>query len=189
VSASPVASAASAAVRWLPGLLLAVAGCEGDRELRRMQAEVNRAASELVVQDAQARRDWLRLQEQLEAERSRLAGQRYRDPILAQAILQIGGLALSLLPLMVITRLLWRPVDDPADDPADRPGDELVFDELLGYWLPLLPGPADAGHGESAGGPTGGRYEDKCGGQWPPRGGRPSDLNALIEQRLDRYGE
>jgi hypothetical protein len=183
----------SAAVRWLPGLLLAVVGCEGDRELRRMQAEVNRAASELVVQDAQARRDWLRLQEQLEAERSRLAGQRYRDPILAQAILQIGGLTLCLLPLVVIARLLWRPLADPAEQPGDRPGDELVFDELLGYWLPLLPGPADAGHGESAGGPAGGpaggRYEGKCGGQWPPRGGRPSDLNALIEQRLDRCGE
>jgi hypothetical protein len=169
----------------LAGLLLAVAGCEGDRELRRMQAEVNRAASELVVQDAQARRDWLRLQEQLAAERSRLAGQRYRDPIVAQAILQIGGLTLCLLPLVVIARLLWRPVDDPADRLASHPGDQPVFDELLGYWLPLLPGPADGCDGESAGGSAGG----PCGGKCPPHGGRPSDLNALIEQRLDRYGD
>jgi len=101
-----------------------------------MQAEVNRAATELVRQDAEARREWMAIQTGLDHERRQLVTQGRRDPIIAQAILQIGGLGLCLLPLWVIVRLLRR--DDA--DPVLQPVDELTMDELLNQGELLLRG-------------------------------------------------
>ena len=107
--------------------LLAAVGCGGDRELTRMQGEVTHAASELVVQDAAARRDIIRMHEALDEERRLLAERERQDPIIAEAIQYIGALLLCLLPLVVIAKLLWR---------SESPGEvtvlnELVIDELL----------------------------------------------------------
>jgi hypothetical protein len=154
------------------GLLLLVSiGCRRDKELTKMQAEVNRAATELVIQDAQARREWMEAQQRLDEDRRQLAKEQRRDPIIAQAILQIGGMGLCLLPLWLIARLLWR--SEP--DPVFRPIDDMVLDELIGHSTPLLPccerdQPADASPDQ------------------PQRSGpliTHRDLNALIDDRLE----
>lgn len=134
-----------------------------------MQAEVNQAATELVRQEAEARRQWMQTQQRLDSDRRdleqsrrQLADERrtfllqaHRDPIVAQAILQIGGITLCLLPLLVTVRLLRRGDDDPVLPPLD----ELMLNELIDLETPLLPGPLEP---------------------------RPRDLNALIEQRLSQ---
>lgn len=108
-------------------LLIAIAGCDGDQQeiarLARQQLEqqaaqndavlrqsqqLTQAAQDLVEADAQARREVIHLQEQLqsdsarerqsldrqrdelEAERRQLARDRHREPILAAAILHAG---------------------------------------------------------------------------------------------------
>jgi hypothetical protein len=148
-------------------LLVAVAGCRRDRELIQMQAEVNHAATELVLQEAEARRQWMAMQARLDEERRELAKQQRRDPIIAQAILQIGGIALCLLPLLVLLRLFKRAESGPVFHPID----ETVLDELLGQVVPLLPGPDCGPDPES---PS------------APRLGHCRDLNALIDERMSR---
>jgi hypothetical protein len=161
--------------------LLPVIGCR-DKELTKMQAEVNRAATELVRQDTEARREWMVIQSGLDTERRRLATQGRRDPIIAQAILQIGGIGLCLLPLWVIVRLLRRDVADPVLQPID----ELTMDELLsqGELLSqrsLLPGPDHPHPPGNEPGPT----------PRPTPGNRlvAPDLDTLIDARLRRRGE
>ncbi|HBJ37315.1 MAG TPA: hypothetical protein DDZ51_21695 [Planctomycetaceae bacterium] len=157
------------------GPLLVSTGCGRDRELTRMQGEVNRAATELVIQDAQARREWMEAQQRLDEDRRQLAKEQRRDPIIAQAILQIGGLGLCLLPLWLIARLLKRSETDPVFHPID----DMVFDELIGHSTPLLPcyerdQPPDASPGQ------------------PQRSGpliAHRDLNALIDDRLEHRRE
>lgn len=152
-----------------------VSGCQHDRELTRMQAEVNRAATDLVIQDAEARRQWMLVQKQLDGDRRQLANERRRDPIIAQAILQIGGMGLCLLPLWLIARLLQRAEADPVFPPLD----DRVFDELIGHHAALLPGnERDPPPGNSSVCPPG------CG---PARA--PSDLGALIDDRLRQCRE
>jgi hypothetical protein len=152
-----------------------VTGCQHDRELTRMQAEVNRAATDLVIQDAEARRQWMVIQKQLDGDRRQLANERRRDPIIAQAILQIGGMGLCLLPLWLIARLLQRVESDPVLPPlGDRLLDDRLFDELIGHHAALLPGhDRDPPPGSSSVCPP---------GSGPARG--PSDLGALIDDRL-----
>ena len=116
-------------------LVLASAGCRRDQELTRMQAEVNRAATELVIQDAEARREWMQVQKRLDADRRQLAKEQRRDPIIAQAILQIGGIALCLLPLWLIVLLLRRSENDPVFHCVD----DTVLNELIGHSPALLP--------------------------------------------------
>jgi hypothetical protein len=171
------------------GPLLVSTGCGRDRELTRMQGEVNRAATELVIQDAQARREWmeaqqrldedrrqsLELRQRLDEDRRQLAKEQRRDPIIAQAILQIGGFGLCLLPLWLIARLLKRSETDPVFHPID----DMVFDELIGHSTPLLP------HYERD------QQPDASPGQ-PQRGGpliTHRDLNALIDDRLEHRRE
>lgn len=108
--------------------MLALIGCGGSGgELTQMQADVTHAASELVVQDATARREIIRMQEALDEERRLLAQRERQDPIIAAAIQYIGALLLCLLPLMVIAKLFWRS-ESPAEVSALN---ELVVDELL----------------------------------------------------------
>ncbi len=116
-------------------LMLTTTGCQQDRELTRMQAEVNRAATELVIQDAEARREWMRVQQRLDADRRQLAKEQRRDPIIAQAILQIGGIALCLLPLWLIVLLLRHSQNEPVFHCAD----DTLLDELIGHVPPDLP--------------------------------------------------
>ena len=142
-------------------LLLASVGCRRDKELTQMQAEVNRAATELVIQDAEARRQWMEAQKLLDADRRQLAREQRRDPIIAQAILHVGGIALCLLPLWLIARLLRRSESDPVFYPID----DMVFDELIGHAPPgITPDPPQ---------PSGLKLAHR-------------DLNALIDDRLSR---
>ena len=164
-------------------LVLASAGCRQDKELTRMQAEVNRAATELVIQDAEARREWMQVQKRLDADRRQLTIEQRRDPIIAQAILQIGGIALCLLPLWLIVLLLRRSENDPVFHCAD----DTVLNELIGHSPALLPSyqqeqPPDA-------------FPDVP-PDLPPSPPQPNglkiahrDLNALIDDRLSRRRE
>ena len=166
---------------WLAFLLVSVdTGCQHDRELTRMQAEVNRAATDLVIQDAEARRQWMLVQKQLDGDRRQLANERRRDPIIAQAILQIGGMGLCLLPLWLIARLLKQAEADPVFPPlGDRLLDNRLFDELLGHHAALLPvKELDPPPGNSSVCPP---------GSGPARG--PADLGALIDDRLRQRRE
>jgi len=156
-------------------LLLVSIGCRRDKELTQMQAEVNRAATELVIQDAHARQQWMEIQSRIDEDRRQLAKELHRDPIIAQAILQIGGIGLCLLPLWLIARLLKRSETDPVFHPID----DMVFDELIGHSTALLPvyerdQPPDASPDQ------------------PQRSGpliAPRDLNALIDDRLEHRRE
>lgn len=148
-------------------LLVAAVGCRQDRELIQMQAEVNHAATELVLQEAEARRQWMEMQARLDEERRELAREQRRDPIIAQAILQIGGITLCMLPLLILLRLFKRAESDPVFHPID----ETVLDELLGQVVPLLPGPDCEPESEA---PS------------APRLGHHPDLNALIQERMSR---
>jgi len=156
-------------------LLLISIGCRRDKELTKMQAEVNRAATELVIQDAEARRQWMEIQQRVDEDRRQLAKEQRRDPIIAQAILQIGGIGLCLLPLWLVARLLQRSEIDPVFHPID----DMVFDELIGHSVPLLSAKAlgtDSPH-------------DSPGNQPQPTDltATPCDLNAWIDDRLQRH--
>jgi hypothetical protein len=106
-------------------VLLIGVGCRRDRELTQMQVDVTEAAGELVVQDAAARREIIQMQAALDAERRLLNERERQDPIIAAAILQVGGLLLCLLPLVVIARLL------ASSQPEGEALNALVIDELL----------------------------------------------------------
>jgi hypothetical protein len=164
-------------------VVLALTGCRRDRELTRMQAEVNRAATELVVQDAEARRQWMSIRQQFDEDRRQLAREQRRDPIIAQAILQIGGIGLCLLPLWLIARLLRRNECDPVFHPID----DLVIDELIGHTTSLLPSierdsPPSCPPARTSACPP--RSASGSG----PAGAQP-DLNALIDGRLQHRRE
>lgn len=144
-------------VVWLSTVLL-VSGCREDRELTRMQADVTEAASDLVQEDARARREVLQMQATLDAERQRLheqtrqAERRARQaPIIAAAIQQLGGLFLCLLPLLV---LLWLLVPRRSESDAAE----------LSEWM------IDA-------------FLDEDDAPQPPIALEHRDLNALVEAR------
>ncbi len=120
-------------------VLLIGIGCRRDRELTQMQVEVTEAAGELVVQDAAARREIIQMQAALDAERRLLNERERQDPIIAAAILQIGGLLLCLLPLVVIARLL------ASRQPEGEVLSAIVIDELL-LDQPLEPEPKRLEH-------------------------------------------
>lgn len=161
-------------------LLLASVGCRRDKELTQMQAEVNRAATELVIQDAEARRQWMEAQKLLDADRRQLASEQRRDPIIAQAILHVGSIALCLLPLWLIARLLRRSETDPVFYPID----DMVFDELIGHSTALLP----SYEREPSTHPLPDAPPDFTPDPPQPSGLKLAhrDLNALIDDRLSR---
>jgi hypothetical protein len=107
--------------------LLASVGCRRDKELSQMQVEVTQAASDLVAQDAAARREIINMQSALDEERRLLNERARQDPIVAEAIMQIGGLILCVLPLFVVARLLRRTESEGEVSVIN----ELVIDELL----------------------------------------------------------
>lgn len=146
-------------------ILVLLSGCQ-NAELAQMQAEVNRAATELVVQDAKARQDWMTVhsqiaseRQQIDQERSSLIRRERLDPVIAQSILQVGGILLCLLPLLVTVRLLQTNHDPSASE---------VLDALLEPEIKLLSEAAVEGSTHRA---------------HPPRIG-PTDLDSLIAGRL-----
>lgn len=111
----------------LPLLLPASIGCRRDKELTRMQVELPQAASDLVAQDAAARREIVKMQSALDDERRLLNERARNDPIIAEAIIQIGGLVLCVLPLFLVAYLLRRTESEGEVSVLN----DWVIDELL----------------------------------------------------------
>ena len=122
---------------------------EQNQRMTEMQREVAEGSRQLVEADAQARQEMIKLQkgiqteratvgeqrDALEQERRDFAAQRHRDPIIAQAIQQIGLIAACLLPLIICWWLLRQPVE-PANDQVLS---ELLISELTAANPLILP--------------------------------------------------
>lgn len=137
------------------GLLLALCGCGEDERQRtsRAQAEVAEASRQLVQADAKARGEIVTLQrnlqqaqaelgrqrDQLENDRRQYADQRSRDPILANAILDVGTILACLLPLILGIVLVLSLRDHAQDDSALA---EMLVEELAADQPILLPSPS-----------------------------------------------
>jgi len=135
---------------------------EQNKRLAEQSKQIVDASLRLVEGDAEARRDLLAAQKQLsselhseragidrqreemEQERRNIAGQRHRDPVIAQAINAFGLTLACLLPLLLAAYVI-RAVNQDGDDSAEL-GKLLVMEitaeqPLL---LPVLPRPITA---------------------------------------------
>ena len=113
---------------------------ELSRETVELQTELVEGTQQLVKADAQARRDFLELQgnldkqraeierhhDELDGERRDLAKQRHRDPIVAEALLAIGSLLACLLPLLLAGYLLRCQLGESGDHATT----EILLDEV-----------------------------------------------------------
>jgi hypothetical protein len=123
---------------------------EQNNRMAELQHEVAEGSRRLVEADAQARQDFVamnrdaqterteigRQRDALEEERRNLAARRWRDPIIAATITNLGLLAACLLPLVLCWYLLRRPVE-PADDQVVA---EVLLEDLVArHPLLLLP--------------------------------------------------
>ena len=102
---------------------------EQNQRMADLQREIAAGTQLLVQADAEARKEILAVQQQLQGEQARIgqqrdvleqerrtiALQRHRDPLIAQAIAGIGLLLACLLPLVLCWHLLREPTE-PADD-------------------------------------------------------------------------
>lgn len=102
---------------------------EQNRRMADLQEEVAEGSRRLIEADAEARREIISAQQQLQAEqaqigqqrdaleqeRRKIALERHRDPIIAAAITGTGLLLACLLPLVLCWYLLRQPTE-PADD-------------------------------------------------------------------------
>lgn len=123
--------------------------------LLRQSEQLSKASQQLIEADATARGELVemqsRLQQEFEAERRSIDGQRdkldnerrdiaeqrHRDPLIATAILQGVALLIAALPLV----LLWLMVRAARDEPADIPLAELLVHEFSADEPLLLPAP------------------------------------------------
>jgi hypothetical protein len=117
----------------------------------QLQSQVAEGSRRLVEAEAQARAEMAALQrdlqqsqaevgrqrDQLEAERRKIAAERYWDAILGNGITAAAGLVACLLPLVLCWTLLRRPIDDHETDQALA---ELLLQELASDQPTLLPG-------------------------------------------------
>jgi hypothetical protein len=124
---------------------------EQNVRMAEAQREVAEGSRRLVEADAEARKEMVALQREvqtervdigrqrdsLESDRRQIAEQRYSDPILADAITQIGLLLACILPLIVCWQLLRRPAE-PADESAVA---QLLLQDLVAEH-PILRFPA-----------------------------------------------
>ena len=115
------------------------------------------ATKELIAHDAQARQELIAAQEKLttqlnqqratidagrdrlEQDRREIAEQRFRDPILAAAVQNVGLIIACSLPLIVCAFVLKRMSSSEPDDAAVA---ELLVHELTSDRPHLLPGPS-----------------------------------------------
>jgi hypothetical protein len=103
---------------------------EGDAKARREMAAMHR---DLQTGLQSERKNIDRQHDELEKERRQIAAQRHRDPIVAQAIIQVGGYLAAVLPLVFVIVLL-RAVRN--EDPEALVG-ELLLQEFTSE-RPLL---------------------------------------------------
>lgn len=124
---------------------------EQNRRMADLQEEVAEGSRRLVEADADARKEMVALQREMQAERTAigrqrdvlegerrdLAAKRHLDPIIAAALTNFGLLLACLLPLVLCWHLLRRP-SESADDHAVA---EVLIEDLLTD-RPLLLSPA-----------------------------------------------
>lgn len=129
---------------------------EQSQQMARMQHTVAEGSRNLVEADAKAREALSKMQQDLrgdqaavgqqrdalEAERKEIAAQRFRDPILAAAILQVGTALACLLPLLLAGYLIWSMKHTAGQD--DAAVTELLVTELVSERPLLLPAPVTA---------------------------------------------
>ena len=110
------------------------------RETVELQTELIEGTRQLVDADAQSRRDFLELEgkldeqrveighrhDELERERRDIAKQRYRDPIIANAVAAIGTLLACLLTLLLAGYLLRAQLHEQDDYTIT----EILLDEI-----------------------------------------------------------
>ena len=113
---------------------------ELSRETVKLQAELIEGTHQLVEADAQARRDFLELEgkldvqraelgrrhDDLEHERREIATQRFRDPIVANAVIAVGTLLACLIPMLLAGYLLRCQLGEQDDHTAT----EILLDEI-----------------------------------------------------------
>jgi hypothetical protein len=123
---------------------------ETHRQVARQQQEVAEGSRRLVEADAKARQEMASMQnglredqaeigrqrDQLETERREMATQRYRDPIIASAIVNVGLVLAALLPLLVCVYVLWFVARTRDSDEAVT---EVLIEEIVAEKPRLLP--------------------------------------------------
>ncbi|MCA9123918.1 MAG: hypothetical protein H6822_30175 [Planctomycetaceae bacterium] len=127
---------------------------ELSRETVKLQNELVEGTQKLVEADAQARRDFLELEgkldeqrvevgrrhDELEDERREIAKQRYRDPIVANALIAAATLLACLLPMLLAGWLLRSQLDETAEHTAT----EMLLEEITATRSGLVPPSAAA---------------------------------------------
>jgi hypothetical protein len=124
---------------------------EQNREIARQNQELAQATNQLVAADAQARKETLLFQQglqaeqailgqkrdDLEVERRQVAADRWRDPLIAVVLADLGLLAACLAPLLLCGYLLRGLKHEPAEQELA----ELLAVELVSETPLLLPMP------------------------------------------------
>ena len=120
----------------------AVRQAETQRQMIDLQKEVAEGSRQLVQSDAKAREELTGLQrnlrsdqaeihhgrDQLETERREIAAQRYRDPIVAAILTDIGIVLACMLPLVLCGYVLWSAYRAGESDSAVA---ELLVQEMV----------------------------------------------------------
>jgi hypothetical protein len=120
-----------------------------NRRMSELQKHVAEGARQLVEADANARKEMVALQREVQTERAEVgrqrdilenerrdfAAKRRLDPIIASAVRSIGLLLACVLPLVLCWYLLRQPVE-PADDQAVA---EVLLEDLVADDPLLLP--------------------------------------------------
>ena len=113
---------------------------ELSRETVKLQNELVEGTQKLVEADAQARRDFLELEgkldeqrvevgrrhDELEDERREIAKQRYRDPIVANAVIAAATLLACVLPMLLAGWLLRAQLNETEEHTAT----EILLEEI-----------------------------------------------------------
>lgn len=113
---------------------------ELSRQTVKLQNELVEGTQKLVEADAQARRDFLELEgklddqrvevgrrhDELESERREIAKQRYRDPIVANALIAAATLLACLLPMLLAGWLLRSQLNETDEFTAT----EILLEEI-----------------------------------------------------------
>jgi hypothetical protein len=120
-------------------------------EMAKAHGHLTQGARELVESAARSQESLVTIQRELETqqtevghqrdlleqERRTIATQRRTDPVIANAVLQLGLLLICSLPLVIC----WYVLRSPGTVDADRLVNEILIEELTTAQPRLLPGP------------------------------------------------
>lgn len=124
----------------------------------RQSEELTKASQKLVEAEAQSRREQVESQAQLQAqiqsqrqdldaqrnalesERREIAQQRFRDPLIASALIQVATLLIAALPLALLVYLTRLSRSEPAHEPlSELLVHDITADTPLMFPAPLVP--------------------------------------------------